>query len=420
MSEVDQIRAQALEVAGGWSPPDAPESWRLTAALFTAIGGHEELLEALSELPPDRLPALLASAAISYLVRRDQRNRLARYFPDPGQVQPAFDSGFYAPAAGFISARLPDIVAVCRQHRYQMNEVARCTQVALGIAAMTTPGNVPVALVDLGTGAGLGLQLDRYRYLIGGQLPVGPVQAGLTLACELHGAGQPPAPDLPQIASRVGIELDPVDLEEPAARAWLEACAPPEASALTRLAQAIKVARGKPASIVVGDVVDRLPEVLAELPADSPVIVTDAYLAVFLPDERRALLTEIMARAGHGRPVTWLSLSPLVPLGPTGHSSVQGLTLPGKLVSDYQQNGVFAVLGAHLRQGNRLRGPPRPRPPIRQLGRVDRLGPVARNHRPPLVCRASGGGSLVRWASRQEQRCRRSWSVRRAIRKSCR
>ena len=48
-----------------------------------------------------------------------------------------------------------------------MNEVARCTQIALGIAATSGGSADPVALVDLGTGAGLGLQLDRYRYRVG-------------------------------------------------------------------------------------------------------------------------------------------------------------------------------------------------------------------------------------------------------------
>jgi hypothetical protein len=65
----DEIRAQALEVAAGWSPAGAPDSWRLTAALFRAIADHEELLGQLAGLPADRLPALLASAAVSFLVR---------------------------------------------------------------------------------------------------------------------------------------------------------------------------------------------------------------------------------------------------------------------------------------------------------------------------------------------------------------
>src|SRR5882724_3784384 len=89
------IRAQALEVAAGWSAPGAPESWRLTAALFETIAGHPDLPDRLAALPPDRLPALLASAAISFLVRRDQPAPLAGYFPEPGAAQPSFDDGFW-------------------------------------------------------------------------------------------------------------------------------------------------------------------------------------------------------------------------------------------------------------------------------------------------------------------------------------
>ena len=58
------------------------------------------------------------------------------------------------------------------------------------------------------------------------------------------------------------------------------------------------------------------------------------------------LLADILAQTGRRRPVTWLSLDPLVPLGPAGRDSVQGLPLPPALVSDYQHGGVFAVLGA--------------------------------------------------------------------------
>ena len=163
----NEIRAQALEVAGGWSPPGAPRSWRLTAALFEAIAAHDELLERLAVLPPDRLPALLASAAVTFMVRRDRPVPLAGYFPDPAAPQPRFDDGFFPAFNAFCTARLDDIVDVCHRHRYQMNEVARCTQIALGIVAASAGSAGPVALVDLGTGAGLGLQLDRYRYQIG-------------------------------------------------------------------------------------------------------------------------------------------------------------------------------------------------------------------------------------------------------------
>lgn len=83
-SPVAEVRAQALEVAAGWSPADAPDSWRLTAALFRVIAAHEDLLRRLAGLPSDRLPALLASAAVSFLVSRDRPEPLAGYFPEPG------------------------------------------------------------------------------------------------------------------------------------------------------------------------------------------------------------------------------------------------------------------------------------------------------------------------------------------------
>ena len=100
--------------------------------------------------------------------------------------------------------------------------------------------------------------------------------------------------------------------------------------------------------VIRGDVADVLPGVLDSFPPGREVIVTDAYLAVFLPPQRRARLAGIMAEAGRDRRVTWLSLDPLVPLGSSGRHSVQGLTLPAELVRDYQRHGVFAVLGARI------------------------------------------------------------------------
>jgi hypothetical protein len=354
LSGPDEIRAQALEVAGGWSPPGAPGSWRLTAALFESIAADDELLERLAVLPADRLPALLASAAIAFLVRRDRPVPLAGYFPEPGGPQPEFDDGFFPAFRAFCTAHVEDIVEVCRSRRYQMNEVARCTQIALGIAAASGGSASPVALVDLGTGAGLGLQLDCYRYRIGTRA-YGPAAAGLSLSCDVRGPITPPPVELPRITRRVGVDLDPVDLEDQAARAWLQACAPPEASALSRLSAAVDIARRHPAKIVAGDVIDMLPGLLDSVPRHQRIIVVDAYMAVFLPKERRAQLAGILAQAGHVRPVTWLSLDPLVPLGPSGRDSVQGLPVPPGLIRDYQ-HGVFAVLGARTFDGTSDRG----------------------------------------------------------------
>jgi hypothetical protein len=89
----DEVRAQALEVARGWWPPGAPRSWRLTAALFEAIATHDDLLDRLAVLPADRLPALLGSAAIAFLVRRDRPVPLAGYFPNSARPSRGLTKG---------------------------------------------------------------------------------------------------------------------------------------------------------------------------------------------------------------------------------------------------------------------------------------------------------------------------------------
>jgi hypothetical protein len=351
MPSVEEVRGQALEVALGWSGPEAPRSWRLTAAVFQTIAHHDVLLEAIAQLPPDRLPALLAGAAIAFVARNEPSSELGRYFPTPGRPQPELDAGFHRAIRTFCSTRIDEIVAVCTQHRYQMNEVGRCSHIVCGISATVMSNPAEIDLVDLGTGAGLGLELDKYRYRLGDEV-VGPSDASVELVCDVRGEHKPPAVVLPRVVERTGIDLDPVNLEDDAARLWLEACTPPEEHALSRLAASIEVARHERPTIVAGDVLDVLPEVLERLRSDRTLVVVDSYTAVFMSERQRRQLAGVLGDLARRRPVVWLSLDPLVPLGPKGRFSVQGIRVPERLVLDYQRSGVFAVLGARRFDGS--------------------------------------------------------------------
>ena len=178
----------------------------------------------------------------------------------------------------------------------------------------------------------------------------GAAAAALGLDCAVRGPHQPPPAVLPPIADRAWRPASH-RCAGPGRPDWLQACAPPEASAQDRLAAAIEVTRQHPVPLLAGDVVDALPGLLDRFPPGQPLVVVDAYLAVFLPANRRARLAAILAEAGRARPVTWLSLDPLVPLGPGGRDSVQGLPLPGWLVRDYSQWRVRRARRAHLPRG---------------------------------------------------------------------
>ena len=338
----DRVREQALTIAAGWSPPGAPASWALTAATFRAIAEDATLLGLAAAIPPERLPPLLLSAALQYLVARDGPQPLARYYPAPGSGQPPLDDGFAPALAAFARARAPELAQLCREHRYQMNEVGRCADV-LAVLGDVAPDR-PLALVDLGTGAGLGLHLDRYRYRFGagpGARAVGDPGSPVLLSCAVR--GDPPVlPQVPVVAARVGIDAEPLDLGDDRVRTWLAACVPPETGAVDRFAAASALARQHPAPMVRGDVVESLAGVCAGLPAEALLVLVDTYVAVFLTDAQRARFRAVLT--GLGRDLEWISVDPLVPLGPDGRDSVQGLPVPRRAVQA-SRAGVTGVVG---------------------------------------------------------------------------
>jgi hypothetical protein len=337
-----RAREQALSIAGGWSPPDAPASWALTAATFRAIAEDAALLDLAAAIPPARLPPLLLSAALGYLVARESPEPLARYYPTPGSGQPPLDDGFRPALAAFARAHAGELARLCREHRYQMNEVGRCADV-LAVLGDIAPDR-PLALIDLGTGAGLGLHLDRYRYQFGegpGARLVGDPASPVLLTCAVRGA--PPLPSrVPDVAARVGIDVEPLDLADDRVRSWLAACVPPETGAVNRFAAASALARAHPAPLVRGDLVESVAAACAGLPGDALLVFVDTYVHVFLTDVQRARFRALLPQLG--RDVEWISVDPLVPLGPGGRDSVQGLPVPGRVIQA-SRAGVVGVVG---------------------------------------------------------------------------
>jgi len=349
MTDPEIVTGQAMAIADAWSPPDAPPSWWLTAATFTAIAREDVLRALAAEIPPDRLPPLLLAAVLQYLVAEEPDAPLARHYPAPGGPQPPPDPGFGAELAAFADARRARVRELAGRHRYQMNEVGRCVDVLPVLGRIAAAETRPLALVDLGTGAGLSLHLDRYRYTYrapSGERVVGDPAAGVQLSCAVR-TGEPPLPSsVPVLADRVGIDVEPLDLADPATLAWLAACIPPEAGAVTRFAAASALARAEPARTVRGSLLDALPAVVAELPPDALVCLVDTYVHVFLPPAELARFDELLL--GLGRDVDWVSVDPLVPLGPDARHTVQRLDVPESWVAENRAGGVFGVIG-HVR-----------------------------------------------------------------------
>ncbi len=97
------------------------------------------------------------------------------------------------------------------------------------------------------------------------------------------------------------LDLNPLDVTDPADVAWLDALIWPEhAHRSARLKAAAAVAAADPPLLVRGDLVDDLPALAAKAPADATLVVFHTSVMYQVPAPRREAFAEVVrALPGH-------------------------------------------------------------------------------------------------------------------------
>ena len=165
-------------------------------------------------------------------------------------------------------------------------------------------------LLELGPSAGLNLLWDRYRYRYEhGEW--GPPEAEL----ELRGEERRPVPATllrirPRVRRRRGIDLSPLDVTRQDDTLLLKSFVwPDQRERIDRLDRAVETLRADPPELERGDVLDRLPELLAHRDIGALTVVFQSAVRGQLGrDKWRQLLTAI-DEAGRKFPLALVSTS---------------------------------------------------------------------------------------------------------------
>ena len=153
------------------------------------------------------------------------------------------------------------------------------------------------ALLEVGASAGLCLLPDRYGYDYDGHLlrpetawPEPPV-----FRCAPKGTKELPKM-LPRISWRSGLDLNPIDVSDPADAAWLETLVWPEQTdRLAGLRAAMAIAADVKPRLVKGDLRRDLISLAAEMPQDATrVIFHTAVLAYIFPRSERETFAQLV------------------------------------------------------------------------------------------------------------------------------
>ncbi|WP_110238665.1 DUF2332 domain-containing protein [Nocardioides gilvus] len=193
-------------------------------------------------------------------------------------------------ARGVLLERLAQVEHTVQSHATQTNEVGRLTSLMPLLGAIEGP----VALLEAGASAGLCLYPDRYDYRWQG---AGELRGSGGPLLECRASGPVPVPTRwPEVAWRGGVDLNPLDVDDPDDVDWLEALVWPEQDERRdRLARAVEIARADPAHLHRGDLLETLPALVEQAATYGTVVLFHSAVIAYLEPADRLRFDE-MAR----------------------------------------------------------------------------------------------------------------------------
>jgi len=248
--------------------------------LCLGVAEDPAVLELLDTLPPPkRQPNLLLGAV--------------RFLGGPVDSYAAFRS--------FLMDRWDELSATMVARRTQTNEPRRCATLLPALAGCPQP----LALLEVGTSAGLCLYPDRYAYRYSG----GPVIGDSTLVFECKVSGPAPLPSaVPDVVWRAGLDTNPLDVTDDEDVRWLESLVWPEqVDRFAILRHAVAIARADPAPIVRGDLTRDLSAAAHDAPRDATLVVFHSAVVSYLDDQQRNQFRQELADLAEQRSVVWIS-----------------------------------------------------------------------------------------------------------------
>jgi hypothetical protein len=283
----------------------------LYVALCLLVAERPALAAGLSAAPPEqRRPNLWLAAVQDRLLELGGSHPLAAYYPSLGGGR-APDPALAATVADFVASEGAALDDSMRTRSTQTNEIGRCAVLypMLLELARRFPGR-PLALLDVGTSAGLNLGVDTYRYDHGGAMAGAPAAPGVpVIACDPVGPLPLPLGGAFTLAHRLGIDPSPVDIHDERDVRWLRACLwPHDRARARRFDDAVALARTHrwpvrreaDCTAALEPWVDSLPDGVL------PVVFNSWVLAYFGAEALRHhidTLTDLVAHRG----VAWLS-----------------------------------------------------------------------------------------------------------------
>ncbi|MDO9459499.1 MAG: DUF2332 domain-containing protein [Alphaproteobacteria bacterium] len=256
--------------------------------LATAVCSDESLIDFVVRLPIQKQQPNLVFAAVRHLFGTPEN---AQHFSE------------------LVKFNREPIRKLILERNTQTNEPGRCAALLPALSMLPQP----LALIEVGASAGLCLLVDRYGYDYG-ERRLDPrtrsEERAPIFPCDANNLTPAPA-QIPEIIWRIGLDLNPINLNDPEEVSWLETLVwPGQEARAARLNTAIRIAQQNPPTVIKGDLLTDLHELVTTAPRNATLVIFHSAVLGYLQsrDDINRFVSSIT-----NIPATWISNeSPLI------------------------------------------------------------------------------------------------------------
>ena len=263
----------------------------------------EPLLNLVANIPMHQPKPNLFFASVQYLSKKINAP-LCRFFQQTPHVD--FEESFVQ-LKRFCQTYEQQLIELFHTKLVQTNEVNRASYLYPIFSLVYEKVNKPLTLIEIGTSAGLLLNVDQYCYEVKQQAQTttyGAVDSPLTIQA-LNTGIQLPELIRPVVKNRIGIDLNCLDLQNEQDLNWLQALIWPEQRGRLAILQlAANVQKHSKLQLFSGNFGELLPGILNEPTVNgTQIIIFHTHVANQLSQSLKDELTHILHQASIEQPI---------------------------------------------------------------------------------------------------------------------
>ncbi|UYO17996.1 DUF2332 domain-containing protein [Bacillus sp. 41-22] len=298
-------KEQIANLFRNFSENECKGSSDLYEYLSIEISEDEEVLTLASYAQPGQPIPNLLLGAVHYLLLKGKEHSLKRYYYSLVEdADTNFENAFYQ-FKDFCHVYQEEIISLLQTKLVQTNEVRRGAYLYPSFCYIFNKVNKPLALIEIGTSAGLQLFWDQYRYSYGTEEMYGNRQSNVHLQSEIKGEKKPSfLEQSPPVMERIGLDLHVNNLNDEEDYLWLRALIWPEhKERLELFDQAATLVKEKSVQLIEGDGVALLPAIANQIREDAVICIFHTHVANQIPENVKHKLEKQIKEIGAKRDV---------------------------------------------------------------------------------------------------------------------